>query len=166
MREKLKILVEDNTTRGGRLFDYTIQLLILLSLAAVSIETLPGIEADTKQYLHAFEIFCIAVFTIEYLLRVYVASHPFKYIFSFYGIVDLLAILPFFLRWAIDLRPLRTFRIFRIFRALKLIRYNRALRRFHIAARIVKEEMVLFLIVTCILMYLAGSGIYFFEHEA
>jgi voltage-gated potassium channel len=166
MREKLKIIVEDNTTKGGRLFDYIIQFLIFLSLVAVSIETLPGINLEVKELLHAFEIFCIGIFTIEYLLRIYVSSHPFKYIFSFYGIVDVLAILPFYLHWAIDLRPLRTFRIFRIFRALKLIRYHRALRRFHIAARIVKEEMVLFLIVTCILMYLAGSGIYFFEHEA
>ncbi|NND94906.1 MAG: ion transporter, partial [Flavobacteriales bacterium] len=66
----------------------------------------------------------------------------------------------------IDLRSLRAFRVFRIFRALKLIRYNRALHRFHVAAGIVKEEIILFFIVTGILIFLSASGMYFFENEA
>lgn len=166
MREKLRLIVEDNTTRKGKYFDYFIQLLILLSLISFSIETLPDNSSRTIKILDLFEVFCIAVFSIEYLLRVYVAKSPFKYIFSFYGVIDILAILPFYLRGAMDLRVLRAFRIFRIFRALKLIRYNRALNRFKIAARIVKEEVVLFLVVTGILIFLASAGIYFFENEA
>jgi len=166
MREKLRLIVEDNTTRKGKYFDYFIQLLILLSLISFSIETLPDNSSRTIKILDLFEIFCIAIFSIEYLLRVYVAKSPFKYIFSFYGVIDILAILPFYLRGAMDLRVLRAFRIFRIFRALKLIRYNRALNRFKIAARIVKEELVLFLVVTGILIFLASAGIYFFENEA
>ena len=166
MREKLRLIVEDNTTRKGKYFDYFIQLLILLSLISFSIETLPDNSSRTIKILDLFEIFCIAIFSIEYLLRVYVAKNPFKYIFSFYGVIDILAILPFYLRGAMDLRVLRAFRIFRIFRALKLIRYNRALNRFKIAARIVKEEVVLFLVVTGILIFLASAGIYFFENEA
>ena len=102
---------------------------------------------------------------IEYILRIYVSKKPLSYVFSFYGIIDLLAIVPFFLRIAIDLRMLRAFRIFRVFRALKLVRYNRALRRFHIAAGIIKEEFVLFFITTGILIFIAASGIYFFENE-
>jgi voltage-gated potassium channel len=61
---------------------------------------------------------------------------------------------------------LRAFRILRIFQALKLIRYNKALNRIHIAAKIVREEMILFLIVTCIFIFLASAGIYFFENKA
>ena len=166
MKEKLRILIEDNTTQKGKIFDYFIQLLILISLISFSIETLPNNSVNTKETLLIIEIFCVSVFTIEYILRVLVAKKPFQYIFSFYGVIDLLAILPFYLKAAIDLRALRAFRIFRIFRALKLIRYNRALHRFHIAARIVKEEMVLFFIVTGILIFLSASGIYFFENEA
>ncbi|HNP18570.1 MAG TPA: ion transporter [Fulvivirga sp.] len=166
MREKLKELIEDNTTKSGRLFDYCIQVLILIALVSFSIETLPGNSIQTKQILLWIEIFCVIVFSIEYILRVYVSTNPLKYIFSFYGIIDLLAILPFYLRAAIDLRALRAFRIFRIFRTLKLIRYNRALRRFHIAAQLVKEEMVLFFIITLILIFLSASGIYFFENDA
>ena len=165
MKEKLRTIVENNTTKWGKLFDYIIQVLILVSLVSFSIETLPNNSAATIQILMWIEISCIVIFSIEYLLRVYVAKNPLQYIFSFYGIVDLLAILPFYLRATFDLRALRVFRIFRIFRALKLIRYNKALHRFHVAARIAKEEMVLFFIVAGILMFLSSAGIYFFEGD-
>jgi voltage-gated potassium channel len=166
MRNKLRILVEDNTTKGGKIFDYFIQVLILISMVSFSIETLPHNSIATKKVLLFIEIFCVVIFSIEYILRVFVAEKPLKYIFSFYGIIDLLAILPFYLHAKIDLRALRAFRVFRIFRALKLIRYNKALHRFRVAAKIIKEELVLFFIVTAILIFLSASGIYFFEHEA
>lgn len=65
-----------------------------------------------------------------------------------------------------DLRFLRMFRIFRVFRAFKLIRYNKALSRFHTAYKIVKEELVLFFMVTLMLLFLVSAGIYAFENEA
>ena len=166
MRKQLRLLVEDNTSKYGRLFDYFIQILIFLSLIAFSIETLPDNSDYTVALLNTFEVICVVVFTIEYILRILVSEKPIKYIFSFFGLIDLLAILPFYINRSIDLRALRAFRIFRIFRALKLIRYNKALNRFHIAAKIVKEEVYLFLIVTLIFIYLASAGIYFFENEA
>jgi voltage-gated potassium channel len=165
IKEKLRIVIEDNTSPPGKIFDYFIQILILLSLITFTIETLPDNSVYTIEFLNIFELICIVIFTIEYLLRIVVSKKPFKYIFSFYGIIDFLAIFPFFLKGAYDLRALRAFRIFRIFRALKLIRYNKALNRFHIAARIVKEEMILFLIVTSIFIFLASAGIYFFENK-
>lgn len=166
MKEKLRIIIEDNTSKKGKIFDYFIQVLILLSLIAFTIETLPNNSVYTIEVLSVFELICVIIFSIEYLLRIIISKKPFRYIFSFYGIIDFLAIFPFYLRGAYDLRFLRAFRIFRIFRALKLIRYNKALNRFHIAARIVKEEMVLFFIVTCIFIFLASAGIYFFENKA
>lgn len=166
MKDKLRLLVEDNTSKYGKGFDYFIQILIILSLLAFSIETLPDISETLINALQKFEIVCVIIFSIEYLLRIYVAKKPLKYIFSFYGFIDLLAILPFYLRGTLDLRALRAFRIFRIFRALKLIRYNKALHRFHIAARIVKEEVVLFLVITTIFLFLSSAGIYYFENEA
>jgi voltage-gated potassium channel len=166
MKEKLRIIIEDNTSPKGKIFDYFIQILILLSLIAFTIETLPNNSIYTIDVLNAFELICVIIFTIEYLLRIFVSKKPFRYIFSFYGVIDFLAIFPFYLRGAYDLRALRAFRIFRIFRALKLIRYNKALNRFHIAAKIVKEEMILFFIVTAIFIFLASAGIYFFENKA
>ncbi|MEN8786272.1 MAG: ion transporter [Flavobacteriales bacterium] len=139
---------------------------MLISLISFAIETLPNNSEETKKVLFLIELISVIIFSVEYLLRVYSAKSPLKYIFSFFGIIDLLAILPFYLKFAIDLRALRVFRVFRIFRALKLIRYNKALLRFHVAAKMVKEEMVLFFIVTAILVFLSASGIYFFENEA
>lgn len=166
MRNKLRSIVNDNTTAAGKIFDYTIQVLILVSLISFTAETLPGNSSTTTALLSFIEVLCVIVFSLEYVLRLYVAKNPLKYIFSFYGMIDLLAILPFYLRAAIDLRALLAFRFFRIFRALKPIRYNKALLRFKLAAKIVKEEVVLFFIVTAILIFTSASGIYFFEHEA
>lgn len=166
LKEKLRLIIEDNTTKAGRRFDYFIQILIILSLLDLAIETLPDNSEATQLILRRFEVFSIAIFSIEYLLRVYIAKKPLKYIFSFYGLVDLLAILPFYLRTAIDLRSLRIFRIFRIFRAFKLVRYNKAMNRFYIAYKIVREEIMLFLMVTAIFLFLTSAGIYYFENEA
>lgn len=166
IRVELREIVNNNTTKKGRIFDYTIQVLIFGSLLAYALETLPDLSDTTRSILKKIELFSSILFSIEYVLRIYVAKKPFKYIFSFYGIIDFLAILPFFLSTTIDLRSLRAFRIFRIFRAFKLVRYNSALNRFAIAARIVKEEIILFLIVTAIFLFLASAGIYYFENEA
>jgi len=166
MKERIRKIVEDNSSRKGKLFDYFIQVLILFSLVAFAISTLPNNTKETIRLLNVFEITCVAIFTIEYALRVFVAEKPLKYIFSFYGIIDFLAIFPFYLRSVYDLRALRAFRVFRIFRTLKLIRYNKALNRFNIAAGIVKEEIVLFLIITAIFIFLASTGIYYFENTA
>jgi|TARA_B110000240_G_C13496365_1_gene451818 voltage-gated potassium channel len=166
MREKLRGIIEDNTSKKGKVFDYFIQVLIFLSLTAFTIETLPNNSVKTVNILKNFELICIIIFSIEYVLRIFVSKNPFKYIFSFYGMIDFLAIFPFYLQGAYDLKALRAFRIFRVFRALKLIRYNKALNRFHIAANIVKEEVILFLVITSIFIFIASSGIYFFENKA
>ena len=165
MRAKLRKIVEDNTTLKGRIFDNVVQMLILISLLGYALETLPNNPLMFKKLLKVIEIISAIVFSIEYALRIYVAKRPFKYIFSFYGMIDFLAILPFYLSLSIDLRSLRAFRIFRIFRAFKLIRYNRALNRFHIAYNLVKEELMLFVIVSGIFVFISSAGIYYFENE-
>lgn len=163
MKEKLRPIIEDNTTVWGRIFDYFIQFLILLSLIAFTIETLPNNSEFITEILKAIELISVIIFSIEYLLRVYVSKKPLQYIFSFYGIIDLLAILPFYLKGITDVRALKAFRVFR---ALKLIKYNPALNRFQIAAKLVKEEIFLFLMVTLIFIFISSTGIYFFENQA
>ena len=166
MKKQLWLILEDTTTKKGRYFDYFIQILILLSLVSFSLDTLPNLSYNTRVFLDYFEVISIMIFTIEFLLRIYVSKKPLSYIFSFYGIIDILAILPFYLNRVLDLRFLRAFRIFRIFRALKLLRYNKALNRFRVAFKIVKEEVTLFFIVTLVLIFITSAGIYFFENEA
>jgi voltage-gated potassium channel len=162
----LKNIILDNTCKNGRRFDIFIQVLIVLSICTFSVETLPNISDSLRDILYWFEVFCVIVFSIEYVLRIYFSPKKLRYIFSFYGIIDFLAIMPFYLSFGIDLRSLRMFRIFRIFRILKLVRYNRALTRFSKAAIEAREEIILFMILTGILIYLSAVGIYYFEHEA
>lgn len=166
IRDELRIIVEENKTQRGRYFDTFIQVLIFISLLSFAFETLPDNSERIKNLLWYIEVVTVILFSIEYLLRIYVSRKPFSYIFSFYGLIDLIAILPFYVSHGLDLRFLRIFRVFRIFRSLKLIRYNRAMRRFHLAAKIVREELVLFLMVAAIFVFIAASGIYFFENEA
>ena len=106
------------------------------------------------------------VFTLEYLSRIWVAEHKLKFIFSFYGLVDLLAILPFYLSFGVDLRTLRAFRLLRLFKILRLPKYARAIRRIRLALALIKEEMILFLSLSGVLLYLSSVGIYYFEHAA
>jgi len=166
MLATLKQIVEESDTPLGRAFDLVIQTLIILTLVAFAIETLPDLSESAKWWLTAFDTFSVGVFTVEYLLRVYVATPRSRYIFSFFGIVDLLAILPFYIGLGLDLRSIRILRLLRLFRIFKLARYSAAARRFYVAISIVKEELVLYLTATLILLYLASLGIYYFESEA
>jgi len=162
--------VKRNTQRSesqvARWLDLFIQTLIVLSLLAYSVETLPDLPPGWREGLKLFETVSVIVFTIEYLVRVYTASPRLGYIFSFFGMVDLLAVLPFYAGFGVDLKSIRLFRILRLFRIFKLVRYSAAARRFHVALIIAKEELVLFFSVTLILLYVSAVGIYHFENEA
>jgi voltage-gated potassium channel len=162
----LKRIVEQNDTRWGRVFDQSVQFLIVVSLITFSVETLPDLSQASRDFLRYAEVFTVLVFTAEYLLRLYVADRKLSFIFSFFGLVDLLAILPFYVSTGVDLRSIRAIRLFRLFRVLKVVRYSRAIRRFHRALLIAKEEIVLFALVAVLLLYLSAVGIYYFENEA
>ncbi len=162
----LKEIIERSDTFIGRAFDLSIQLLIVLSLIAFSVETLPHLDPKWRHILHIFEITTVAIFTTEYVVRLLVADRKLAFATSFMGIIDLLAILPFYLSFGVDLRSIRAFRLLRLFRMFKLVRYSKAMQRFHRAFLIAREELVLFLLVTMILLYLAAVGIYHFEHNA
>ena len=84
LRSKIRDVVENNKTKSGKIFDYTIQFLILLSLIAFAIETLPNNSPKLVKFFYDFEVFCIVVFSVEYLLRIGVSRKPLSYIFSFY----------------------------------------------------------------------------------
>jgi voltage-gated potassium channel len=167
MKARIKLLLDDSSpNKWSRIVSLVIQLLIVISLIAFSIETLPNLSESTKYWLQLIEVICVVIFTIEYLLRIFVADRKFKFIFSFFGMVDLLAILPFYLSFGVDLRSLRTLRFVRLFRVFKLVRYNRAIRHFTSAIKTAKEEILLFLFITIILIYLSAVGIYYFENDA
>ena len=152
--------------RLSKRFEIFIQILIVISIIAFSIETLPDLSDNLRLSLEWIERISILVFVVEYLLRLGFAEKRLSFVLSFFGIIDLLAILPFFLATSIDLRSARALRLLRLFRVLKLARYNAAVHRFHVALLLAKEEIVLFMALTGITLFLAAVGIYHFEHEA
>ena len=166
MIAKLRNIVIENDTKSGRRFDLITQALIILSLVSFSFETLPNLDDGTKELLNTFEIISVFLFSLEYLLRVFLNKNPFRYIFSFFGIIDLLAILPFYLASGIDLRSVRIFRLFRLFRVFKLLQYNDALDRVSDAFSSVKKELVVFGVATIFMLYVAAVGIYYCENPA
>jgi voltage-gated potassium channel len=146
--------------------EYLFQTLIVLNLVSLAFETLPGLPPGLRRGLHLFETVTVLIFTVEFVAR-WILSRPHRaFVLSFYGLVDLLAILPFYLSTGLDLRSLRAFRLLRLFRLLKLVRYSAALRRYHDAFRIAREELIYFGALSLILLYLSAVGIYHFEHTA
>lgn len=143
-----------------------ITLLILYSVVCYTLETFPNNSETLATFLHYSELAVMLLFSVEYLLRVALAKKRLKFIFSFYGLIDLIAILPFFLMFAIDLQALRLLRIFRLMQILKLVRYSRALHRFATALSDSKEELIIFSIASVLLLYFSAVGIYHFEHGA
>ena len=166
LRERLRDVVERVDTRAGRAFDLAIQGLILLSAALFAIDTLPDLEPDVRALVHRAEIAIVVVFTAEYAARLWVAERRLRFATSFFGVIDLLAVLPFWLGLALDTRSARLLRLLRLVQLLKLARYSAALRRLKRALAIAREEIVLYVGVTAVLLFLAAAGIWHFEHEA
>ncbi|MGS0497607.1 ion transporter [Pseudoalteromonas sp. S1727] len=148
------------------IFVWIITILILYSVFCFSLETLPNLSADTRLFLKYSEIAVVVIFTCEYFIRILLSPKRLRFIFSFYGLVDLIAILPFYLAFAIDLRSFRLIRLLRLIRVLKVARYNSALQRFSKALFLAKEELAIFTGLSLILLYLSAVGIYHFEHAA
>ena len=166
IRALFRETVETTETKSGRAFDAAIQSLIVLSLTSYALETLPNLNNDQILTLRIIEHACISIFTVEYVLRIWVAEKPTKYIFSFYGLIDLAAIAPFYISTGLDLRSLRAVRLLRILRVLKLVRFNEAIKRIDVAFDLAKAELALFVAASMVVIYLAGVGIYHFENEA
>ncbi len=152
--------------RFDRPITFGIQGLIVASMIAFSLETLPNLSPSFRTYLEIFEVISVAVFTVEYLIRLIAAENKVRFITSFFGVIDLVAILPFYLSFGCDLRSIRALRLLRLFRMLKLARYSAATQRFHRAILLAKEELILFAALTTILLFLSAVGIYQFENGA
>ncbi len=158
-------MLEDLDSPSGRRFALVIQTLIFLSLVSVSLETLPDLPRGWRRLLDVFDLMVILVFTVEYVLRVWVARRPWRFIFSVYGLIDLAVIAPFWIMGA-DIRALRAFRLLRLVRVLKLVRYSRSLNHFWHAWRLVRADIQMFAGFVAIFLYLSALGIWHFEHEA
>lgn len=179
IKQKIYQLVEKGS-HGSKInlfFDYSIMSLIIINIIALVIETIPEIKESWGVFLKQIEIFSVIIFTIEYLMRVYVSSlsHPsssktksaFKFIFSFYGIIDLLAIAPFFLPFLlnIDLRILRLLRLMRFLRIFKINRYNHSLSLIYSVIKEKKSELAMTGFVALLTLFIASFLMYHVEGE-
>ena len=153
-------------TKFADKFEKFIQLLILVSVVNFSIQTLPDLSSEFLRILNMLEYFSITIFSIEYVLRIFTSKNPFKFIFSFFGLIDLIAILPFYVSLGMDLKSLRAVRLFRLLRLLKFLRYHDTLSNLKQSLDDVKRELFLFSFATVLLIYFSSVGIYFFENEA
>jgi voltage-gated potassium channel len=165
MRKKINTFLESNSGMG-LYFNFFIQFLIFVSIVNFSILTLPNLSIKTQEIINRLEIFCVSVFTVEYLLRIYSASSRVKFFFSFFGLIDLIAILPFYLTLGMDLKSLRAIRLFRILRLFKFLRYGNTMEKIKKSFNSIKRELFLFTLATLMLLYFSSIGIYYFENEA
>ncbi|MHC4079552.1 MAG: ion transporter [Planctomycetota bacterium] len=163
--------------RASRLIDTLILSLILFNVAALVLETVEPIYAAGKVYFDAFELVSVAIFSVEYLFRLWCCvEHPryertivgrLRFARSPLALVDLLAVLPFYLPMlGLDFRFMRSLRLARIFRLAKLIRYNAAIRLFAVVLVKKRAELLVALFVVLVILVLASSLMYFVEHDA
>ncbi|MDI5831338.1 ion transporter [Shewanella xiamenensis] len=126
-KRKLRIIIFGTDTPAGRYFDLGLIICIVLSVALVFLDTVEAFHRDYGHIIRVLEWVFTLIFTVEYGLRLYCATHPVLYARSFYGLVDLLSVLPSYLALFIPganfTLVIRVLRLFRIFRVLKLLRY-------------------------------------------
>jgi voltage-gated potassium channel len=166
---------KDKTSWIYYIDDYFITSLIVLNIIMIVLESFAPLYHKYYIYFHIFDIFSVIVFTIEYILRIWVAdmSYPaktklrsrFKYIFSPFGITDLLAILPFYLPFAMefDMRMLRILRLMRLFRVFKLAHYSSSMRLVVTVLKEKKEELFITVFASFILLLMSASIMFHIE---
>jgi len=161
----------------GLIFDWFITVLIAANVAAVMLSTVDSLAAQYGWFFYTFELFSVIVFTAEYLGRVWSAVQSPAYTTPIAGrlsfmkrpflVIDLLAILPFYFgAFFIDLRFLRALRLFRFFRLFKLARYSESMRKFGRVLRNKKEDLLIGIASTTIILIVASSLMYFVERSA
>lgn len=165
--------------RPSRIFDLGIRALILLNVIAVVLETVPELDAIAHDFFAGFEAISVAVFSVEYVARVWSAvedpaygrSGPvfgrLRFAKTPLALVDLFAVLPSLLPMVgFDLRLLRGARLFRLVRILKLTRYSKSLRTLGRVFRRARRQLVLTLSGVAFLLLVASAAMYFAEHAA
>lgn len=164
--------------RADRIVSALLMILIIGNGVAVILETVKPLEIKYSHIFYLFEVISVAVFTVEYLLRLWAITlhpdykHPVKgrlrYSFTPMALIDLVAIVPFYLPFAftIDLRIVRLLRLLRIFRLLKMTRYVESMRTFRNVFKAKKVELTLTLVLIFLLLILASSAMYAVENEA
>jgi voltage-gated potassium channel len=180
LRQRLFLILEPQSQQdqsAARVFSWVLTLMVLSNVLAVILESVPSMETQYGQSLRLFELFSVAFFSVEYLLRIWTAAdrNPKKfatdtrrrlaYVFSFHGLVDLLAILPFFLQALLPGLDLRFLRIMRVMRILKLSHYSTALEDLMASIYAERDAFVSALYLLVLSILITSCLMYFAEHD-
>ena len=168
-RITLHEVIYEADTPMGKLFDVLLLIFIVLSVFLVALESVPSIDEVYKDWFHWAEWVITILFSIEYLLRIIAVRNPFRYIFSFYGIIDLLSTLPKYIAIIFtgtqSLIALRALRLLRVFRILKLTRYIGESNSLMRALRASKAKILVFMFGVLILCVIFGTVMYLVESD-
>lgn len=169
LKSKIHTIIFEADTKSGRVFDILLIALILISVVVVLFDSVSIYNEKYGDLFWSLEWFFTIVFTIEYLLRLYSVRKPYKYASSFFGIIDLLAILPTYLSLLLPgsqfLLVIRILRVLRIFRVLKLIRFLKAAMMLKEALSASRTKIIVFLMTVSTLVIIFGSMMYLIEGE-
>jgi len=166
-RDRLHEIIFEADTREGKLFDILLLWIIIASVVTVIVDSVESIHERYQNVLYFLEWIFTIIFTIEYVLRLYVVKHPIKYAKSFFGIIDLLSILPTYISLFIAgsqyLLVIRALRLLRVFRILKLVKFTREGMHILLALRKSLYKIVIFLAFVLTLVTILGSTMYMIE---
>lgn len=166
-REWLHEIIFEADTPAGKFFDVTLIILIAFSILMVMLESIDSVQSKYGEVLSILEWILTIIFTIEYLLRLYCVYHPWKYARSFFGIIDLLAILPSYITYVFGgsqaLLIIRALRLMRIFRIFKLGHFLSESRYIIDALRASLSKITVFLFFISILVTILGAIMYLIE---
>ncbi len=170
LKERLYEIIFEADTPSGKFFDVALLIVILLSVALVLLESVPEIRENNLHLLKMLEWIITGIFSLEYILRIAIVKKPFRYIFSFYGIIDFLSVIPTYLSLFIigshSLVVIRMLRLLRVFRVLKLTRYTNAGRTLARAMWASREKISVFIFFVLILVIIIGTIMYLVEGES
>lgn len=169
MKHKVTQFINHN-----KYFSKFIYILIISNISALILESYDEINQEYSLFFTYFEYFSVAIFTLEYIIRIWISdktkedkTERLNFAFSTAGIIDLIAILPFYLPFIFpfDLRVIRILRLFRLLRIFKLGRYSKSLKTIRFILKETKAELSTTVFVTFVLMILSSTLMYYIEHD-
>ena len=169
LKHKIHEIIFEADTTLGKAFDVVLLLAIVLSVIAVMLESISSIKLNYGYWLNTIEWVLTILFTIEYFARIYAVNRPVKYIFSFYGLVDLLSLIPTYLSLLVlgahSLMVIRMLRLLRVFRIFKLVRFLRQAQQIKSALKSSRPKIIVFLVAVLGIVTIAGTLMYLIEGE-
>jgi len=170
IRNRLNSIIFETDSKGGKLFDILLIVTIIVSIVVVILDSVPKFSTGSHLLFNNIEWIITFIFTAEYILRIIIARKPIKYIFSFYGIIDLLATIPSYLgiifTGGASLIVFRSLRLLRIFRVFKLSRYTSAGFVLKKSLNASKAKIGVFLMAVFTVVIVIGTIMYLVEGEA